>query len=312
MVEATKEPAAPQLGDLCIKKLLANVLSSSHPERELMKLEPRVRVLLFTGLRDNVLKLKTVDPKWRQITRVNPYIDKRINLIPGRTKGSLDPVEDFPVIDKWSYWDNFNNFDEDDDNSEDEEWNNTAEDEDVQAGPAWHDSDGETDEEFPGMTEVTSALAEFDEQMEDTEESDLIHWSQDQLYSDARGEELKLCLHTDIYCADCHRRDPDTPDTPDKSVSFTNRISSHLFLFRITVTYGMPPAHPNDTDSKWKITLKHMDGLSELECEDYKGEARVKFAGTEEVSEDALKIFNYLTGERCVHTYDGVIAGAVA
>jgi hypothetical protein len=246
MVEPSEEPGVVLLPEPCTKDLLAKILSSDHPERVFMNFEPRVRVLLLMKLRYEVLQLRENDVKWQQITRINPCIDTRIHLIPGRT--SSFTTSDFPIIDHWSYENEFTCSDEE------------------------------------------RKLAE----------PRFIHWSTNQLYSDSRGSDLKVCLHSNFFCAQCHHQGSETPSEPGSRVSFINRISSYLLHYRIVVTYGMiPPIAIPNPSSYWKIDLQHVDALS------------VAFNGTEEASEDALGVLDYLIGEYCLHTYGGVIAGTV-
>ena len=97
------------------------------------------------------------------------------------------------------------------------------------------------------------------------------------------------------------------------SSSFSHRISSQLLLYRLTVTFGMPP--PRETDgykSCWQIQLLHRDGVSILNFSEHKGAASARFYGATDTSVDALELLNFLVGMNCPHTYDGVVAGAIA
>jgi hypothetical protein len=320
MAETIKEPAAPLLSELCAKELLAKVLASETPDPAFINLEPGVRVHLFSRLKIEILQMKEVEIKWKQVNGMNPYIDTRIHLIPGR--GSGDPFDDFPVINQWSYETDSADSEEEeekkDDDDEDEEMtekesSDGAVDDDDRSDSTEHDADGEPNEESTDVTETVVHLAEADSPMKDTEEPDFTRWTQNQLYSDSRGSDLKVCLHSDTFCAKCHPLDPESPSDPALSVSFIDRISSHLLYYRIVVTYAMPPSvEVQYPVCHWKMKLKHIDGISLLECKDSKGQAHVKFTGTAEASEDALGFLNYLTGEKCLHTYDGIIAGTVA
>jgi hypothetical protein len=174
-------------------------------------------------------------------------------------------------------------------------------------------ADEEPNSEPTGITVIAVHPAEADAHKEDSEDPYFTRWSQNQLYSDSRGSDIKVCLHQDVDCVECHPQDPDSSSEPELSISFTDRISSHLLYYRIVVTYAMPPSvEVQYPVCHWKIKLRHIDGISLLEFEDSKGEAHVKFTGTPEASEDALKVLNYLTGEKCLHTYDGILAGLVA
>ena len=90
-------------------------------------------------------------------------------------------------------------------------------------------------------------------------------------------------------------------------------MSSQLVLYRLTVTFGMPPPKEGDGyKSCWEVDLQHCDGVSVLRLEDYKGAAEPRFRGTAGASVDALKLLNFLVGMNCPHTYDGIVAGTRA
>jgi hypothetical protein len=110
-------------------------------------------------------------------------------------------------------------------------------------------------------------------------------------------------------------RDPSTQyfGRSRRQTYFWYQISSQLLFYRLTVTFGMPP--PLGTDgykSCWTICLRHCHDGSKLEFYDYKGAAEVRFFGSDDASEEALKLINFLVGMRCLHTYDGIVAGTVA
>jgi hypothetical protein len=133
-----------------------------------------------------------------------------------------------------------------------------------------------------------------------------ISWNRMDLISDSPDSDLRLSFH--------HSDDLTLHSSLQKlNNGFLKRVSSQLLLYRLTVTFGMPP--PKELDgykSCWEVDLQHCDGASVLSFWDYKGAASVGFDGTTEASADALKLLNFLIGEGCRHTYDRIVAGTIA
>jgi hypothetical protein len=133
-----------------------------------------------------------------------------------------------------------------------------------------------------------------------------ISWESADLIADSPDSELRLYSnHSDgldlLYLL--KKRDN----------GFRSRVSSQLLLYRLIVTFGMPPPKEGDGyKSCWEVDLRHCDGASVLNFWDYKGSPSVGFDGTAEASADALKLLNFLVGESCRHTYDGIVAGRAA
>jgi hypothetical protein len=128
-------------------------------------------------------------------------------------------------------------------------------------------------------------------------------WDHSNLVSESPDSDLTLhyCLTTQCACWRMPRQ------------NFSHRVSSQLVLYRLTVTFGMPPPKKGDGyKSCWEVDLQHCDGVSVLSFEDYKGAAEPRFHGTAEASVDALKLLNFLVGMNCPHTYDGIVAGTRA
>jgi hypothetical protein len=154
--------------------------------------------------------------------------------------------------------------------------------------------DGGEDQGHPGRDEAS-----------DPELVCNIKWNCFNLVSEPPDSDLKLCFH-DRYWTRC-------PCRPKIYEDFSQLVSSQLLFYRLTVTFGMPP--PREVDgykSCWTVDLRHMDGVSVLTFQDYKGAADVRFCGTAEASVGALKLLNFLAGMNCVHTYDGIVAGTIA
>jgi hypothetical protein len=132
-------------------------------------------------------------------------------------------------------------------------------------------------------------------------------WQSSELVSESPDEELGIFVLSDPST----RYSRFSPGSGRRDI--WNRISSQLLFYRLTTTFGMPP--PAETDGYkvcWEINLRHRDGSSTLEFYDYKGAASASFSGSDDASEDALKLVNFLVGMECFHTYDGIVAGTVA
>ena len=132
-------------------------------------------------------------------------------------------------------------------------------------------------------------------------------WDSLDLVSESPDEELEIFVLSDPSTQ--YSRKP-----PGRRHRYLwRRISSQLLFYRLAATFGMPP--PVETDGYkvcWEINLQHCDGSSTLEFYDYKGAAKARFFGSDDASEDALKLINFLVGMECLHTYDGIVAGTIA
>jgi len=132
-------------------------------------------------------------------------------------------------------------------------------------------------------------------------------WDSLGLVSESPDEELEIFVLSDPSTQ--YSRKP-----PGRRQRYLwDRISSQLLFYRLAATFGMPP--PVETDGYkvcWEINLQHYDGSSTLEFYDYKGAAKARFFGSDDASEDALKLINFLVGMECLHTYDGIVAGTIA
>jgi hypothetical protein len=146
MADTITERGAPPLVDLCVKELLAKVLGSETPDVDFINLELGVRVLLFSRLKTEILQMKEVKPKWQSVIGMNPYIDNRIHLIPGRSTGFGNPIDNFPVINQWSYETEHSDSEEEDD--EDEETSEEEGDEDEDTSEEEDDKDEEMSEKI--------------------------------------------------------------------------------------------------------------------------------------------------------------------
>ena len=118
-------------------------------------------------------------------------------------------------------------------------------------------------------------------------------WDGSNLVSQSPDSELRLCFHHNDVLTRCSCR-------PKGYGSFSYRVSSPLLLYRLTVTFGMPP--PQEVDgykSCWQADLQYYDGASVLSFQGDKGAADTRFYGTAEASVDALKLLNFLIGMKC-------------
>jgi hypothetical protein len=143
------------------------------------------------------------------------------------------------------------------------------------------------------------------EGLEGLEVSRNISWESGNLVADSPDSELRLSRYSDGLDLLSFMGKMDN--------GFSSRVSSQLLLYRLTVMFGMPPPKKGDRyKSCWEVHLRHCDGASVLRFRDYKGGPSLGFNGTAEASADALKLLNFLVGESCRHTYDGIVAGTVA
>ena len=95
--------------------------------------------------------------------------------------------------------------------------------------------------------------------------------------------------------------------------SFTRTISSQLLYYRITAVFGMMPQSVSDEyKCCWTTDLWWEGGKGRLGLDEHKGAAGAFFHGTEEGSVEALKLLNFLVGDKIPHSYDGILAGTIA
>jgi hypothetical protein len=277
--------SVPSLRKLCEQKALKHLLGSDNPEREFAALEPRVQELLFSSLRKENDRLSEAEKKWRLLTTYCPRIDTQIYM--GSTRIPPDDGEDEEnsyhlrdtFFDQWSYV------------NEDGHGNgNTGEEVAARRNEALRSTIGAVGANQGGSGPETVC---------DTS------WNGMNLFSESLDSDLKLCFHDRLNRCPCFS---------DRTLLFLSRlVSSQLLLYRITATFGMPPPSEDDGyKTCWAVELLNHDRVSVLSFQDYKGAADVRFYGTADASVDALKLLSYLAGMKCVHTYDGIIAGTAA
>jgi hypothetical protein len=127
------------------------------------------------------------------------------------------------------------------------------------------------------------------------EQDDFIEWNNDDLRVVLPDTKFTVCLHA-LRSLSCKCKLPTVP--------LYAQISSQLLLYRITATFGMPPAEAGDSDmAPWVVNLYHQDGDSNVTFGDDKGFARVYFFGTRKPSNDALRLLNYLVGSTSQSMY---------
>lgn len=102
-------------------------------------------------------------------------------------------------------------------------------------------------------------------------------------------------------------------------------ITSQLMLYRLTVTLGPPPSKFMESmldgyKCCWNSLLvlrEEADSgeakiVNHLSIGEHKGSVSVHFSGTKEGSDKMLELLNYLVGDDCAHSYDGVRCGQQA
>ncbi|KAL9117936.1 MAG: hypothetical protein Q9187_005523 [Circinaria calcarea] len=265
------------LQELCEKKYLSQILDSSFTASDFAALEPRLQEILFSKLRTETTRLREIEKKWCRLTRSCPRVDTKIHLDHNRIEyGDPDDEEDDCIL-REGFLAKWSYLGEDNNESQ------------AGADAAWYAGRAEANE---------------DHLSRGTKNHPNIHWHHSDLICEPSESGLGLYVHR-----------PSTPRSfySKWSNSFWFRISSQLLLYRLTVTFGMPP--PKETDgykSCWEIELVHCDGASVLEFGEHKGAASARFRGTTDASDDALKLLNFLVGINCPHTYDGIVAGTIA
>jgi hypothetical protein len=117
-----------------------------------------------------------------------------------------------------------------------------------------------------------------------------IRWDNHGLHAELPATKFVLCPHHALmqrFACECDVG----------FVSLWEWISSALLLYRVTATFGMPPASECDAyKSRWEAILQHVDGVSEVVFGEHKGASLIQFHGQEKASEDALSLLNYLVG----------------
>ena len=108
--------------------------------------------------------------------------------------------------------------------------------------------------------------------------------------------------------------------SPPARLYLWDLISAQLLLYRVSSIFELFPTKEgigNDCvdgyKSSWGVTLERVgDKSSEIQFEDYKGGAHVRYEGSEEGSVEALKLIEFLISNNIPLAYDGTIAGTVA
>ena len=137
---------------------------------------------------------------------------------------------------------------------------------------------------------------------------DRVVWTDHDLYFELPDSDLLL-----KGFAHCIARNASARQGSVRHGNFGDRISSQLFQYRLTTTFGMMPAvHTDGYKSCWEVFLAHANRSNCLYISDHKGGLTLRFKGTIEGSYDALDLLNFLCGKNIPHSYDGVLAGCVA
>ncbi len=270
----------PSLQEISEKKVLEQILQSDNPDADFESLEPRAQRLVFSRLRIENTRLLEVEKKWSALTRNCPSTDVEIYL-------------------------NSKRYNEEDE-QEDEENGYDLQEEFVSN---WSYPAGDAREivsEARGNITRPARNAEGVEANEDEgkglETERYLEWHKSNLVADSSESDIQLCFHESTPRCRCMSKWLNT-----------RRVSSQLLFYRLTVTFGMPPAREQDGyKSCWEVDLKYHDGPSVLSFYDYKGGANMRFFGTSKASDEALKLMTYLFGMKCLHTYDGIVAGTEA
>jgi len=97
---------------------------------------------------------------------------------------------------------------------------------------------------------------------------------------------------------------------PEESIGLREVISSQLLLYRLASIFGLPPTGERyGYRGIWNVCLDHSDRQSSLRFKDFMGSVSCYFLGTRKAFRDVLKLLEFLTSSRWLHTYDGLAAG---
>lgn len=122
-------------------------------------------------------------------------------------------------------------------------------------------------------------------------------WSHGNLVSGLERSDLKQrCFHGNSGLCSC------------RPARFHSLISSQLFYYRLTATFGMPPARKPDGPSCWAVDLYHRSNAGRLHFADFEGSVTLDFKGGAVASADAIRLINFLVGMQCLHPC-GFLAG---
>ena len=116
-----------------------------------------------------------------------------------------------------------------------------------------------------------------------------------------------------IHTHECYLRSEDLE-------GITYMISSQLLLYRLACTFPATIKVNGHEGYKvvWEFPLKHKETGENINFREWKGASGfgTRFYSVEQMPEvllkDLLALLDYLTGGRCSHPYDRLIAGAVA
>jgi len=280
--QASPSMAQPSLQEISEKKVLEQILQSDNPDADFASLEPRAQRLVFSRLRTEHARLLEVDQKWCALKSHCPSTDIEIYLNSRRT------------------------YEEDDEEDEQEDDQNGYDLQEIQN--QWSYPVGAHENEDGGRENIArpagnaEGVEATEEEGESLEAKRNVEWHKSNLVADSSDSDIRLCFHNSGPWCDCMSRWLNT-----------RRLSSQLLFYRLTVVFGMPPPREQDGyKSCWEVDLQYSDGASVLSFYDYKGAGNLRFSGTSKASDDALKLLTYLFGMKCLHTYDGIVAGTEA
>jgi hypothetical protein len=122
-------------------------------------------------------------------------------------------------------------------------------------------------------------------------------WSHSDLVSGLESSNLiQRCFHGNRGLCSC------------RPARLHSLISSQLFYYRLTTTFGMPPARKPDGPSCWAVDLYHRNNDGRIHFADFEGSVSLDFKGSAVASADAIRLINFLVGTQCLHPC-GFLAG---
>ena len=285
----------PSLQELAIRKALSEILQPSFQDADFENLEPRLQRLLFNKMRSELMRLQN----WEEsMPQADAYLGtpaaKRKILAPCKEVYNVEGPQGYDFFEDMKAFDEFEGEDEAEYYEQSENPQNGFRQQEYFVRK-WDFSD-EADSDH-GLNAAIAGEPVVWRSIHDVE---------------LRGSELVLV-------------EPSAHLTPGQAIrnpvcmgekhGFSDCISSQLLLYRLTAMFGMPSEYePPRPEFCWEVYLMHNSEKGFLHLYDEHGAARCKFWGTQEASNDALNLLNYLCSTNIPHpdARVGVVAGVKA
>lgn len=287
-------PPPTSLKTLAANEALKQILQPEFSESQFVSLPPHLQKLLFSKLREEVDRLRGKEDRWRAVVQSCAPADLQLYLRNQYWVPSIKGLEVKPASKG-----------ENEVESRKRE-RNSGELSGYRLRKYFIDRWSYLTED--GETELEARLSRRSRTADSSSgKTARMQWSDWSLYRDPEEGTMKLCEHEEfsLVCS-CG---------PLWNRGLSYQISSQLLLYRLTATFGMPP--PRETDrykSCWDCAIKFDDDDDDSvgRIMDWKGTISLSFEGTITASKEFVKLINYIVGYKCLHSYDGIVAGTVA